>query len=63
MINGKELDLMETYTVAGTNDLLNGKTGYTMLTNGPLTKVNVTVDNQALITYILNNLKGSVGGA
>ena len=63
MINGKELDLMETYTVAGTNDLLNGKTGYTMLTNGPLTKVNVAVDNQALITYILNNLKGSVGGA
>ena len=63
MINGKELDLMETYPVAGTNDLLNGKTGYTMLTNGPLTKVNVTVDNQALITYILNNLKGSVGGA
>ena len=63
MINGKELDLMETYTVAGTNDLLNGKTGYTMLANGPLTKVNVTVDNQALITYILNNLKGSVGGA
>lgn len=63
MINGKELDLMETYTVAGTNDLLNGKTGYTMLTNGPFTKVNVTVDNQALITYILNNLKGSVGGA
>ena len=63
MINGKELDLMGTYTVAGTNDLLNGKTGYTMLTNGPLTKVNVAVDNQALITYILNNLKGSVGGA
>ena len=63
MINGKELDLMGTYTVAGTNDLLHGKTGYTMLTNGPLTKVNVAVDNQALITYILNNLKGSVGGA
>lgn len=63
MINGKELDLMETYTVAGTNDLLNGKTGYTMLTNGPLTKANVTVDNQALVTYIINNLKGSVGGA
>lgn len=63
MINGKELDLMGTYTVAGTNDLLNGKTGYTMLTNGPLTKVNVAVDNQVLITYILNNLKGSVGGA
>ena len=63
MVGGKELDLMGTYTVAGTNDLLNGKTGYTMFTNGPLTKANVTVDNQALITYIINNLKGSVGGA
>ena len=63
MVNGKELDLMGTYTVAGTNDLLNGKTGYTMLTNGPLTKVNVSVDNQALTTFIINNLKGTVGGA
>ncbi|MCI7618874.1 MAG: 5'-nucleotidase C-terminal domain-containing protein, partial [Firmicutes bacterium] len=63
MVNGKELDLMGTYTVAGTNDLLDGKTGYTMFKNGPLTKVNAAVDNQAVITYILNNLKGSVGGA
>lgn len=63
MVNGKELDLMGTYTVAGTNDLLNGKTGYTMLTNGPLSKANVAVDNQALTTFIINNLKGTVGGA
>ena len=63
MVNGRELDLMGTYTVAGTNDLLDGKTGYTMFKNGPLTKVNAAVDNQAVITYILNNLKGSVGGA
>lgn len=63
MVNGKELDLMGTYTVAGTNDLLNGKTGYTMLTNGPLTKANVAVDNQALTTFIINNLNGIVGGA
>lgn len=63
MINGKALDLLGTYTVAGTNKLLNGDTGYTMLTNGPLTKVNVTTDSQAVINYIANDLKGSVGGA
>ncbi len=63
MINGKALDLMETYTVAGTNDLLNGKTGYTMLTNGPLTKVNVATGNLALITYIDGKLGGAIGGA
>ena len=28
MINGKELDVMANYTVAGTNALLNGETGY-----------------------------------
>ena len=31
MINGKELDVMANYTVAGTNALLNGETGYTCL--------------------------------
>ncbi|MBQ4649700.1 MAG: bifunctional metallophosphatase/5'-nucleotidase [Firmicutes bacterium] len=63
MINGKALDLLGTYTVAGTNKLLNGETGYTMLTNGPLAKVNVATDSQAVISYIKDVLKGSVGGA
>ena len=63
MINGKELDVMANYTVAGTNALLNGETGYTMLRNGPLKKANVTTDNQALITYIAASLKNSIGGA
>lgn len=63
MINGKPLDLMESYTVAGTNRLLNGDTGYKMLANGPFTKVNVATDNQAVIDYIMKDLKGLVGGA
>ena len=63
MINGKELDVMANYTVAGTNALLNGETGYTMLRNGPIKKANVTTDNQALITYIAASLKNSIGGA
>ena len=63
MINGKELDVMANYTVAGTNALLNGETGYTMFQNGPLKKANVTTDNQALITYISASLKNSIGAA
>ena len=63
MVGGKPLDLMGTYTVAGSNSLLNGETGYAMLTNGPLTKLNVSTDNLALITYISDDLKGSVGSA
>ena len=63
MIGGKPIDLMGTYTVAGSNSLLNGKTGYTMLTNGPLTKLNVSADNLALIDYIAEDLRGSVGSA
>ena len=61
MINGKELDLFGTYTVAGTSRLLSGDTGYTMFTNGKLKESSVTTDNQALITYISSNLKGTVG--
>lgn len=63
MVNGKPLDLMETYTVAGTNRLLNGDTGYKMLANGPYVKVNVATDNQAVIDYIVKDLKGVCGGA
>lgn len=63
MVGGKPIDLMGTYTVAGSNSLLNGKTGYTMLTNGPLTKLNVSADNLALIDYIAEDLRGSVGSA
>lgn len=61
MINGKELDLFGTYTVAGTENLLGGETGYTMFTNGTVKKTAVTTDQQALITYISNDLKGSIG--
>jgi hypothetical protein len=63
MVGGKPIDLMGTYTVAGSNSLLDGKTGYTMLTNGPLTKLNVSADNLALIDYIAEDLRGSVGSA
>lgn len=61
MIGGKELDIFGEYTVAGTEDLLTGKTGYTMFKNGQIVQSSVTTDNQALTNYIATDLKGSVG--
>lgn len=63
MIRGKELDLMGTYTVAGTNDFLNGETGYSMFAECALKAANVTTDNQALISYISTTLGGKIGAA
>ncbi len=62
MIGGKALDLFGTYTVAGTKELLSGDTGYTMFRNGVITDPDVSVDHLAVITYLKDTLKGSVGG-
>lgn len=61
MVGGKELDLFGTYKVAGSEELLSGLTGYTMFLNGIITKSEVTTDNMAVITYMLSDLRGSVG--
>ena len=62
MINGKELDVMANYTVAGTNAPLNGrpviqcsKRSRSKPTSRPIIK--------PLITYIAASLKNSIGGA
>lgn len=61
MIGGRELDLFGTYTVAGTQRLLSGKTGYTMFTGGTLKESFVTTDDQALVAFLSSDLKGTVG--
>ena len=61
MIGGRELDLFGTYTVAGTQRLLSGKTGYTMFTGGTLKESFVTTDDQALVSFLSSGLKGTVG--
>ena len=61
MINGKDLDLFENYTVAGTEALLGGETGYSMFSNGTMKETEVTTDNLALIEYISSYLHGTVG--
>ena len=62
MIEGKPLDLFATYTLAGTEELLSGSTGYTMFENGVLSSISVTTDSQALIDYLGSDLGGVVGG-
>lgn len=60
-VGGKDLDLMGSYTVAGTNELLSGDTGYTMFSEGTVVKANAAIDNQALSDYISRNLGGVIG--
>ena len=61
MIDGKELDLFETYTVAATRGLLSGSTGYSMFRNGVIVQNDVDVDYLALITYLIDELDGTIG--
>ncbi len=61
MIGGRELDLYETYVVAGTRDMLEGDTGFAMFTNGTLGTTTVT-DNVALLTYLNLQMGGQVSG-
>lgn len=60
-VGGKDLDLMGSYTVAGTNELLSGDTGYAMFSEGSVAKANAAIDNQALLDYISRNLGGVIG--
>lgn len=60
-VNGLPLDMMKTYTVAGSNNFLSGKTGYSMFGNKQIYSQNVTTDSQAIVDYITNNLKGTIG--
>ncbi len=61
MIDGKELDLFETYTVAGTETLLSGATGYSMFRNGVMEQKDIDSDYLCLISYLIEELDGKVG--
>lgn len=60
-VGGKELDLLDRYTVAATAEFFAGNTGYTMFSEGKLKSAGVAVDNQALYDYIGSKLKGVIG--
>lgn len=58
----EDLNLTKKYTLAGINYTLKSSgDGYTMFKNSKLIKDEVAVDNEILINYLTNNLKGVVG--
>lgn len=61
-VNGETLDLNKTYTLASHNYMLkSGGDGYVMFKGCKVLQDEVMIDNQVLINYIQNNLKGVVG--
>ncbi len=62
MVNGEPLDPAKKYTVASHNFMLkDGGDGYSMFKNGTIIVDEVMLDNQMLITYIVDVLGGVVG--
>ena len=62
MVGGKELDLEKTYKLASHNYMLKqGGDGFVMFKNNKVLQDEVMIDNQVLITYIQDYLKGTVG--
>ena len=61
-VGGKALDLNKTYTLASHDYMLkNGGDGFVMFKGNKVLQDEVMIDNQVLINYIQNNLKGTVG--
>ena len=62
MVAGKALDLDKVYTLASHNYMLKqGGDGFVMFKGNNILKDETMVDNQVLITYIQDTLKGVVG--
>ena len=61
-VNGEDLDLEKTYTLASHNYMLkNAGDGFTMFQQDTLLQDSVKLDNQVLIDYITGTLNGVVG--
>lgn len=61
-VNGEDLDPEKTYTVASHNYMLkNGGDGFNMFQNCNMPLEDIMLDNQALIQYITEDLRGTVG--
>lgn len=64
MVNGQPLDLKKTYTLASHDYMLKGTgDGYTMFKDNKFLQEEIMLDNQVLINYITDSLKGVVGEA
>ncbi len=61
MVGGKPLDPNATYKVATITFLLDGGSGYTMLRNSNYLGREISLDYEALINYVKQNLGGTIG--
>ena len=59
-VNGEDLDLNKEYTIASNSFILAGGDGYSMFTDAEIVKTAVGVDNEVLLKYINETLKGVV---
>ena len=59
-INGEQLDLLKTYTIASNSFILEGGDGYSMFADAKITKTAVGVDNEILLKYIQDTLNGVI---
>ena len=63
MVDGKPIDLEKTYTVASTDYLLlNNGDGHTAFDGCKTIPGNTRLDVEVLISYITDNLEGTIGG-
>ncbi|NLG05080.1 MAG: bifunctional metallophosphatase/5'-nucleotidase [Clostridia bacterium] len=61
-VNGEELDLKKTYTLAGNNySLMNGGGGLSMFKGNRVVQDSIMVDAEVLIRYIQDDLGGVIG--
>ncbi len=61
MVNGEPLDVTKTYRVASITFLLDGGSGYTMLRNSDYLVREASLDYEAIIKYIQDDLGGTIG--
>ena len=59
-VNGEDLDLQKTYTIASHSFILNGGDGYSMFVGQEIIKTSVGIDSEVLLDYIKNNLNGTI---
>ena len=51
-VNGEDLDLQKTYTIASHSFILNGGDGYSMFVGQEIIKTSVGIDSEVLLDYI-----------
>ena len=59
-INGEKIDLKKKYTISSRAFLLNGGDGYSMFMNCETVRTSIGIENEVLLEYIKNNLKGNI---